>query len=98
MCPAATEAPAAGANQPRRETEHSRTDAWRGTSIALGQTPSSCLCCKPYLWGHIVLSSHPRTGLVLCRINGQAKVPKHQLAICLKEYVFRLDVSVDDAT
>jgi hypothetical protein len=44
------------------------------------------------------MRAHPAAGLVCAAVNRQPKVPQHQGSICLEEYVFWLDVSVDDAS
>jgi len=44
------------------------------------------------------MGPHAAAWLVFGGVNGEAKVPEHQLAICLKENVLWLDVAVDDAT
>lgn len=47
---------------------------------------------------HVIGGSNSAAGLLFGGVNGQAEIPQHQLAICLKKDVFWLDVAVNDAS
>lgn len=50
-----------------------------------------------YLGRHVVECANPADWALFGGIDGKSKITQAQRAISLKEYVFRLEVSVDDA-